>query len=259
MENTNIAIITGASKGFGRIFAELIDKKLVNSIDEIWIIGRNEDELNDLCDNLKKDVRIFPMDLLDPESMDLILENLISENAKIKILVNAAGFGIAGEFMENSLKEVHDMVTLNSTVLTDLTKICLPYMGKDSRIVNFASVAAFIPQPEFAVYAASKSYVLSFSRALNEELRKKDIFVTAVCPGPARTNFFNTALKNSDGMKFKDYFMAEPSKVVEKAFKDAIAKKEVSVYSFSMNFLRFISKAVPHSIVIKIMGKVLKK
>lgn len=255
MKKTTIAIVTGATSGFGRLFAKEIDLHLKNSIDEIWIIGRREEELDNLADELKKDVRIFPFDLTDNDTLEIIKENLIEDNISIKILINAAGFGIAGNFRSQSEKEVHDMVALNCTALTDLTKICLQYMSSDSRIINFASVAAFMPQPGFAVYAGTKSYVLSFSRALNAEENINGIYVTAVCPGPAKTNFFNIALKDSSNSWLKVQFMADPESVVKKAFRDSINKKELSVYSISMNLMRFATKALPHRHLIQFVKR----
>ena len=114
-----------------------------------------------------------------------------------------------------------------------------------------ASASAFLPQPGFAEYAATKSYVLSLSRALNVELKHKKIYVTAVCPGPAKTNFFNIAEENASSPWYKKFFYAEPNKVVNKAIRDCMRKKEVSVYSISMNLLRFFTKIIPHRIILK--------
>ncbi len=251
---TRIAIVTGATSGFGKIFAKMIDEKLKKSIDEIWIIGRREKALNELANELTKDVRYFPMDLLDFDSLKMIEDSLKADDIVIKMLVNSAGFGIMGDVEENTPNEVHDMVTLNCTVLSDLTKICLPYMAYNSRIVNFASVAAFMPQPQFAVYAATKSYVMSFSRALNAELKNEGVYVTAVCPGPAETNFFNVAQKGKPSPWYKDAFTSKPEDVVEKAFYDSLKKKDVSVYSLPMNAMQIMTKVIPHKVLLGTMN-----
>lgn len=253
MENkkwTKIAIVTGATSGFGEIFAKMIDEKCEKSIDEIWIVGRREERLEQLAGSLSKDVRLFPMDLNAPESIKQIKESLAADKIAIKILVNAAGFGINTSFENNTEKEVHDMTALNCTALTDLTKVCIPYMTYNSRIVNFASVAAFMPQPNFAVYAATKAYVLSFSRGLNAELNKNGIYVTAVCPGPAATEFFDKAVKGGSYPKYKKLFWAKPEKVVEKAFHDCMAKYEMSVYSLPMQGMYMLTKAIPHKLIL---------
>lgn len=249
---TKVAIVTGATSGFGELFAKMIDEKCEKSIDEIWIVGRREKRLEQLAAVLSKDVRLFPMDLNDPESICQIKESLEADKIAIKILVNAAGFGINTSFENNTEKEVHDMTILNCTALTDLTKVCLPYMTYNSRIINFASVAAFMPQPNFAVYAATKSYVLSFSRGLNAEVNKNGIYVTAVCPGPAATEFFDKAVKYGTYPKYKKFFWAKPEKVVEKAFHDSVAKYEMSVYSLSMSGMYILTKIIPHKLLLGI-------
>ena len=127
-------------------------------------------------------------------------------------------------------------------------------MSYNSRIINIASAAAFVPQKNFAVYAASKSYVLSFTRALNEELKGTTVFATAVCPGPANTEFFDIALEQSNTIPFyKKMFMADAEKVVDKAIYDAVIQKEVSVYGLPMKLFRIISKIVPTNIIFKFM------
>lgn len=244
-----IALITGATSGFGKLFAQKTDKQIKNSVDEIWIVGRRHMALMELSENLNKPTVLFPLDLMEKESLDIISKRLQSENVSVKMLVNAAGFGINTDFEENSAKDVHNMVALNCMALTDLTKICLPYMSKNSRIVNFASVAAFMPQPGFSVYAATKSYVLSFSRSLNKELNKKGIFVTAVCPGPSETEFFDIATRGNNYPKYKKLFWLNAEDVVNRAFKDMINKKEKSVYSLPMKMLEFITKLVPHKLL----------
>lgn len=113
--------------------------------------------------------------------------------ADVRMLVNAAGYGKIGNVSDIDLKEQCGMVDLNCTALTRMTGICLPYLSKGSRIVNLASAASFCAQPGFCVYAASKAYVLRFSQGLAAELKKRGILVTAVCPGPVRTEFFDRA------------------------------------------------------------------
>lgn len=245
-----IAMITGATSGFGNIFAKLIDEKCA-SVDEIWIVGRNTDALIGLSNELKHKAILFPCDLTRMCDLRKIKSRLLREKPAIKMLVNAAGFGIHGHVENQDEEELAEMLDLNCRALTYLCRVCIPYMARNSRIVNFASVAAFMPQPSFAVYAASKSYVLSLTRALNVELKKKDIYALAVCPGPANTNFFNRAEEHS-GQKaafYKEAFMVEPEGVVNQAFRDSIAKKEVSVYSLPMKALHTLTKILPQKLI----------
>lgn len=247
-KRTKIALITGATSGFGRIYATMADEKF-KSIEEYWLVGRNVGNLMDLSEEMKHRVKLIPYDLSSMESLRKIKAMLKEEKPVIKILVNAAGFGETGLVENQDEETLASMIEVNCRALTYLSRICIPYMKKNSRIINFASVAAFMPQPSFAVYAATKSYVLSFTRALNCELRKKKIYALAVCPGPARTCFFEHAEKNVSAGFYKNWFMVDPEPVVAKAMKDSILKKEFSVYSFPMKLLHLITKILPQKII----------
>ena len=137
-----------------------------------------------------------------------------------------------------------------------MTCTCLPWMHKGTRIINLASAAAFCPQAKFAVYAATKSYVLSFSRSLAAELKEKGIFVTAVCPGPVDTPFFEVSGKLPGGMK--EAVMADPVQVVKQALIDAKYKKEVSVYGMAMKGAEAATKVLPHGMILKAMSMIEK-
>ena len=126
-------------------------------------------------------------------------------------------------------------------------------MRENSRIIQLASSAAFMPQPGFAVYAASKAYVNSFSRALYEELRKKKIYVTSVCPGPVDTPFFDIAEKDGKTLAIKKLAMALPEKVVEKAILDSYRKRPVSIYSGYIKAFEILAKTVPHKVILTAM------
>lgn len=164
----------------------------------------------------------------------------------MKILVNAAGFGKIGPIGEADLEEECGMIRLNCQALCAVTHLVLPYMSPNSRIIQYASAAAFMPQPGFAVYAATKSFVLSYSRALGEELKKREICVTAVCPGPVKTEFFDIAETNAVIPFYKKLVMANPRKVVQKAIRDSMAGKKVSVYGVVMKAFWLLAKIVPH-------------
>ena len=143
------------------------------------------------------------------------------------------------------------MAALNCVALTAVTRLVLPFMEPNSRIIQFASSAAFLPQPGFAVYAATKSYVLSFSRALNQELRKRKICVTAVCPGPVKTEFFDIAEETGNKIPiYKMIVMADPVKVVRKAIADAEAGKELSIYGAAMKAFWILTKIMPHGLLL---------
>ncbi len=126
-------------------------------------------------------------------------------------------------------------------------------MSPNSRILQFASSAAFLPQPKFAVYAATKAFVLSYSRALGAELRGRGIYVTAVCPGPVDTEFFDIAETTGQIPLYKRLVMANPRKVVRKALTDSYMGRSVSVYGVAMKAFRVLCKVLPHELVMGIL------
>ena len=246
MRRKKIAIITGATSGFGEIFARMADVQF-DKIQEFWLVGRQVDKLVNLSNELSHKTKLISSDLTEYEELEKISELLEKEKPMVKLLVNSAGFGITGHVENQNIHQISGMIDLNCRALTYLSRAVLPFMARNSRIVNFASAAAFMPQPSFAVYAATKAYVLSFTRALNAEMRKKGVYVTAVCPGPADTNFFQYAEQNGDTKSsfYKKLFMVKPEYVVEKALRDSILKKEISVYSLPMKGLYVMTKIIP--------------
>ena len=155
-----------------------------------------------------------------------------------------------------STEEETGMVRLNCEALCAVTHMVLPYMSKNSRIIQYASSASFLPQPGFAIYAATKSFVLSYSLALGEELKGRGICVTAVCPGPVKTEFFDIAETTGRIPLYKRLTMADPVKVVKLAIRDSLMGKPVSVYGFLMKSFRLLCKTVPHSVILKIMSRI---
>ena len=180
MSGKKIAIVTGASSGMGREMVYLLADHFA-ALEEIWVIARRKDRLEELVGKVPVSLRILPFDLSDEEDLCMLSGLLKQEQPNVKILVNGAGYGKTGAAgtIPGSLST--GMVRLNDEALVAVTEMVVPYISGNSRIIQFASAAAFMPQPGFAVYAASKSFVLSYSRALAAELKKKEIYVTAVC------------------------------------------------------------------------------
>lgn len=239
----NVAVITGASSGIGEEFVKQVARQ--TNIDEIWIIARRRQKLEQLGKTLNKSVKVIAMDLQKIKDNRKQLEDMLKiENPSIALLVNCAGYGIRKEFSKGTLEEELGMIEVNCIGLTALTYLCLPYMQKGGRIIQVASAASFLPQAGFAVYSASKSYVLSFSRALNKELKKSEIYVTAMCPGPVDTDFFLVSDRGSKLPSYKKYFMARTDQVVKKAITDSNRKKSISIYGVSIWLLRFLSRFI---------------
>lgn len=254
----NIIIITGASSGIGREFARQMDGHF-DRTDEFWLVARSREKLEELAKTLRHRTRIFAMDITQEESLDSLEQAVFQFGAVVRMLINCAGYGIMGSFCEQDPGLETGMVGLNCEALTDLTHRMIPYMRWGSRIIQMASSAAFLPQPGFAVYAATKAYVLSFSRALGEELKNAGIYVTSVCPGPVDTPFFGIAEATGSTLAVKKYTMVEADRVVALALKDSYRKRPVSVCSLPIRAFQGLCKTVPHSILLKVMEQMKKK
>lgn len=248
-----IALITGASSGIGREFVKIMIRER-KDIDQIWVVARRIDRLNELKQELGDKIIPIPLDLSDSSKLQLLQDRLESCHADVRMLVNCAGYAKFGQFENLSYESQMGMIEVNCMALTATTYMVLPYMRVESKIINIASSAAFFPQSKLAVYGASKAYVLSFSRALNMELKKKKISVIAVCPGPVKTEFFEVAeTENKIGFISK-LKRADAEKVANKAYKDAMKKKEVSVYGASMKVVQILTKTLPHKLFLRILG-----
>ena len=252
MQNMNIAIITGASSGIGEEFALQMSNRYSN-LDEIWIIARRKDRLEELADKLRTKAKILTLDLALESDLRRLANELDEINPSVRILVNCAGYGKIGPFSLGSYEEEIGMVNVNCKALTAVTYLVLPYMKERGRIIQIASAAAFLPQPDFAVYAASKSYVLSFSRALKYELHNRKINVTAICPGPVDTEFFDKADPDNHGKQYKKIFRVKPQNVVTKALKDSALGDEVSIYGWPMKCMFALSKILPNKLILKLI------
>lgn len=247
-----IAVVTGASSGMGKeCVIQLADR--FAGLAEIWVVARRKERLLELSDQVPVPVRIFAADLTKPDALYSIKEALEQEKPDVKWLVNAAGFGYIGNVETLSMAQSLDMVTVNCRALVEMTQTVLAYMSDNSRILQFASSAAFMPQPRFAVYAATKSFVLSYSRALQAELSGRNIVVTSVCPGPVKTEFFDLAEQTGKIALYKRLVMANPRKVVSLAIRDCMMGKSVSVYGIVMKGFRVLAKVAPHSMLLKAM------
>lgn len=247
----NIAVITGASSGIGREFAMQMDA-MFHKMDEIWLIARRKERLEELAASMKNRTRIFSLDVTDESEMKAFAQTLEEKKPVIRMLVNCAGVGMMGEFEKLTSEIQLGMLDVNCRALTQMTYQCIPYMRKNSRIIQLASSAAFLPQPSFAVYAATKAYVLSLSRALGEELREKKIYVTAVCPGPVDTEFFDIAERYGKTLSIKKMTLVKADRVVREALAASKEKRPVSVCSFYIKCFYVLTKILPHTLLLKI-------
>lgn len=248
-----IAVVTGASSGIGEEFSRQIPR-LYKKLDELWIVSRNDKKLNQLKNDLEiknnLTVRVCPYDLTKQDALDELEQQFSTFKPEIRMLVNAAGMGKMGNVSEVSPFLQNNILDINCKALVYLTRICIPYMSKGSRVLNVASASAFAPQPGFAVYAASKSFVYSFSRALGAELYNDEIIVTAVCPGPVDTPFFSVAGEIKESKK---RLLVRPEAVVKQALLDCKNKRAVSIYGIPMKISRMTSAIIPDKVLMAAM------
>lgn len=244
----NIAVITGASSGIGRQFAETIKEGGI--FDEVWIIARRIDRLDELAKEMPYPTRAIALDLSEKTSYDTYAALLAEEKPNVTLLINCSGFGKFCATMDTPVDVNLNMIDLNCEAIVALCQHTIPYMQKGAKIINIASVAAFQPIPYINVYGATKAFVLSFSRALNRELKKDGISVTAVCPFWTKTEFFNRSIdKNKDAVIKKYVAMYMPEQIVARAWKDAKKGKEISMYGFKAKMQTVLTKILPHSFV----------
>jgi short-subunit dehydrogenase len=253
----NIAIVTGASSGMGREFVLQLSQYV--QVDEIWAIARREDALKAL--QAAVPVRPVPLDLCDSTSFGRLAALLEAEKPDVKLLVNAAGFGKMGRYDRIPVEEECRMIDLNCKALVAVTRLVLPYMRAGSHILQLDSLSAFQPVPYLTTYGATKSFVLSYSRAMNRELKPSGIRMMSMNPGWVKTEFFNHAFQTNSGSEVQ-YFSTlwEAQDVVATGLKDLYrTRKDYSVHGFSVRMQVRLVKLMPHRMVMNIWQKQQKR
>ena len=242
-----IAIVTGASSGMGREFVLQLSQYV--QVDEIWAIARRENALKALKTTVP--VRAVPLDLCEAASFDAFSQLLAQEKPDVKLLVNAAGFGKMGRFDKISPAEECRMIDLNCKSLVAMTRLVLPYMASGSHILQLDSLSAFQPVPYLSTYGATKSFVLSYSRAMNRELRASGIRMMAMNPGWVKTEFFDHAMQTNGDDEVQYFnFLYEADAVVATGLRDLYkTKKDYSVHGFPIRMQVRLVKLLPHGMV----------
>lgn len=249
--NMKIAVITGASSGLGKEYALAVDNDRPD-VDEIWLLARREDKLKEVAALLSKKVRIIKSDITNDESVKEYENLLKSENAEIKLLVNNAGFGKIGVFYDISTADNAGMIRLNCEALTVITSVSLNYMKENSEIINTCSIASFAPNTRMAVYSSTKAFVMSFSRALRQELKSRKINVLSVCPGPMETEFLAVAgIEKGTSNTFDTLPRDNAKRMAINSLKASKKRKEIYCDHFFYKFYRVLSKILPTSLVMK--------
>lgn len=256
------ALITGASFGIGYELAKIF----ANQKYDLVLVARNRERLNEIESEFKRNnnirIKTLVKDLSNSSAPSEIFDELNYDKIDIDVLINNAGFGLLGPFSELSLQEQLDMIQVNITSLVHLTGLILPSMIKrrNGKIMNVASTAAYQPGPNMAVYYASKAFVLSFSKALHKELKRKGITVTALCPGPTKTEFQKRARMeniNLERSKLIPYMSAE--KVAQAGFKGLMKGRKVVIPGLMNKIGTKLAQIIPENLILSLLYKLNSK
>ena len=252
-----LAIVTGASSGMGREFVRQLSGYI--QPDEIWAIARRKSALEELAAETAIPVRPIVLDLGKESSFEEFSALLAQTRPEVELLVNAAGFGKFGDFDAIPLENDLSMIDLNCKALVAMTRICLPYMHRGSRILQLDSLSAFQPVPYITTYGATKAFVLSYTRACNAELKPRGIRMMAMNPAWVKTEFFNHAFQTNDRVQYFNY-VYEAKDVVATGLKDLYkSKKDISIHGLPVKLQVLGVKLLPHKLVMKVWMNQQKK
>jgi uncharacterized protein len=251
------ALITGASKGIGKSIAEQLAARGF----DLLLIARSADLLEQVAKEISlttnKNCQWLALDLAEDQAAESVFEYCNKNQFVVSVLVNNAGYGLSGRFEKYSEQEHADMLRVNIITLTKLTRLFLPSLLKQpaAYILNIGSSASYQAVPLLSAYAASKAYVLNFSRGLFQELKNTTVSVTCICPGPTDTNFVNRANVGTKGQKAAERFNMSPQTVARIAV-DSLFRRKPEVITGGLNKLSaFFAWLLPKSIVEKIAMK----
>lgn len=247
-----IAIITGATGGLGQEFVRAVLKEKPV---EVWAIARNADKLNALQSKFGRRVRPVVCDLSKRDDIERIAQLLESERPDVRLLINNAGIARMGSTADFSDDEISKLIDINCKAVSLLCGYVLPFMSKGSRILNISSASSFQPVPYINLYAASKAFVRSYSRALNVELKSRGITCTAVCPGWIDTEMLP---KVSGGKAIKYPGLVSPKRVAVQAMRDSEKGRDMSVCTLFVKYEHFLSKTLAHKTLMKMWVKGVK-
>jgi len=252
------ALITGSTSGIGNSFAKLLAKNKYNLI----LVSQNAEKLDKQAYELSREyhikVDIIACDLSEPYAASSVYQKIRDLGLQINMLINNAGFDEYGEFLDTDKEKEIKMIHLHTIFPTEIIKLFLPDMVKHKcgRILNVGSTGSYIPCPYTAVYAATKSYILSFSRALNAELKGTGVTITTLCPGATKTEFAKKA-GMEETLLFK-LFVMNPENVANIGYKALIKGKESVISGGYNKLLVFSSYLLPNALINFLTKKMLK-
>jgi uncharacterized protein len=255
------ALVTGASMGIGAAIAD----ELARRGTDLVLVARSKDKLDDLAAELGDghgvDVEVLAADLTDHAQLSRVEARLGDEEKPVDLLVNNAGFGHSGPFLESTPETSEGEITLNAIALTRLTHAVLPRLidAGHGGVLNVSSVGSFQPVPHMAVYAATKAYVSSFTEALHEELRGTGVHVTALCPGFTRTPFIEAAGAENEASKIPGILWQEAEPVAV-AGVEAVSRGRAKVVSGPVNQLTtLVSSLTPSTVSRRVIHEVIDR
>jgi short-subunit dehydrogenase len=253
-------LITGASSGIGKSFAEVFALEGYDLV----IVARKEEKLLDIKEKLETQycvsVEVISSDLTIKNSPEVIFRKLLGENKHIDILINNAGFGDFGELKNRDWSKQYSMIQLNIAAMVHMTKLFLKPMCEqgEGKILNVASTAAFQPGPLMSVYYGTKAFVLSFSEALSRELKGSGVTVTVLCPGPTKTGFEKAATLEKSKL-FRTLKVATPEDVAVYGYQALMEGRTVAIHGLINRLLAFSIRLTPRSLVRQIVYKIQEK
>jgi len=253
------ALITGSSSGIGLELARIHAENGGNLV----LVARSKNKLDELKEELenKYNVQVYTIgkDLSLPDSARDVYAELGQQNISVDYLINNAGFGDFGFFAESDWNKQEKMINLNIIALAHLTRLFLPDMIKrgDGKILNLASTASFQPGPAMSVYFATKAFVLSFSEAVNNEVRDKGVTVTALCPGSTESGFH--AVTMGDSKLVKERMLPSSRQVAEFGYRAMMKGKAVAIHGVLNSIMATSVRFIPRSLVVKIAGMIQSK
>jgi short-subunit dehydrogenase len=251
------ALITGGSTGIGFELA----KQFAAHGHDVILVARHRDALEAAAGTIegKYGVKVatFAFDLTDPTVPQQIFDTTEGDGTQVDFLVNNAGFGLGGEFADTDLERELDMIQVNVTSVVFLTKLFLQPMlrRKAGRILNLASTAAFFPGPCSSIYYSTKAFVLSFSEAIGEELRNTGVSVTALCPGPTATNFFERAGTTRSRLNTQSA-VADAESVAKYGYQAMMRGQRVAIPGMGNKMLVQADRIAPRALVTRIVRKI---
>jgi short-subunit dehydrogenase len=244
-----VTLITGASAGLGVEFA----RQCARRGEALALVARRRERLDEVAAEVGGQVHVFVADLALPDAAAALVNAVEAEGLAIETLINNAGFGLSGRFASQPPERQREMIDLNVRTLTELTRLVLPAMLERGHgaILNVASTAAFQPGPNMAVYYATKAFVLSVTEALHQELKGTGIKVSALCPGPTATEFFEVAEVNSPMMK---RMSADAASVVAAGLKGLDRNKAIVIPGLTNKIGAQGSRLLPRAAMRRIIG-----